>query len=51
MATIIVNAEDEVVVLILTSRCVVCGHETDEYVDVKQHVDANPDHYFFCILR
>lgn len=43
--------DDSTIQIIVTSRCAICGEETDSYEEVRNHVDNNPAHYFIAIIR
>lgn len=52
MATLEFKDENgDTVEITVTYRCVICNAESDDYLDIRPHVDENPGHFFVYIGR
>lgn len=46
-----ITVDGKTVQVEVTSKCFVCGHETDSYFEARTHIDANEGHYYVSICR
>jgi hypothetical protein len=45
------DTDDGNIQMVITGRCLICGHETDSYLEARQHVDLNAGHFYASIVR
>lgn len=51
MATVTFTTPDGPVEMVITSKCMLCGHETESYLTAREHIDNNEGHYYVSICK